>query len=155
MDHIVLTAPVAGEVGDISGEPGQRARPDTSLVTIVPAGSRLQVWLYAPTRAIGFVRPGQEVRLMFDAFPHQRHGAGRGRVVEISEAPVEPSAIDPGLGIEEPAFRVRVEIEELPRRGPRGPHALRPGMTLSGNLVLERRGLWELFFNPIFTALRG
>jgi membrane fusion protein len=153
LDQIVLTAPVAGEIGDISGEVGQRARPDSSLVTIVPRGSRLEVWLYAPSRAIGFVRPGQEVRLHFDAFPYQKYGAGRGRVTAVSRVPIEPSALDSALAIEEPVFRIRVAIDEaVPKLGANAPALLRPGMTLSANLVLERRSLWEVLFNPVKTA---
>jgi membrane fusion protein len=153
MDQLVLTAPVAGEIGDIANEVGQRARPDASLVTIVPRGSSLQVWLFAPSRAIGFVHPGQEVRLHFDAFPYQKYGAGRGRVIAISRVPIEPSALDSALGIQEPVFRVRVAIEEaVPRLGGAAAR-LRPGMTLSANLVLERRSLWEVLFNPVASAL--
>ena len=154
MDQLVLTAPVAGEVGDIANEVGQRARPDASLVTIVPRGSRLEVWLYAPSRAIGFVRPGQEVRLHFDAFPYQKYGAGRGTVTAISRVPIEPSALDSALGIQEPVFRIRVAIDQaVPKLRGAGAARLRPGMTLSANLVLERRSLWEVLFNPVASAL--
>lgn len=154
MDQLVLTAPIAGEVGDIANEVGQRARPEASLVTIVPRGSRLEVWLYAPSRAIGFVHPGQEVRLHFDAFPYQKYGAGRGRVTAISRVAIEPSALDSALGIEEPVFRIRVAIDEAVPRLDEAAARLRPGMTLSANLVLERKSLWEALFNPIASAFR-
>jgi membrane fusion protein len=150
--EITLTAPVAGEIGDIAGEIGQRARPEAALVTIVPAGSRLEIWLYAPTRAIGFVRPGQNVRLHFDAFPYQKYGSGRGRVVAVSRVAIEPSSLDPSLGIQEPVFRIRVALDEAVPALPDA--SLRPGMTLSANLVLERRSLWEILFDPIRGALR-
>ncbi|HEX8528051.1 HlyD family secretion protein [Allosphingosinicella sp.] len=151
--ELVLTAPVAGEVGDVSVEVGQRARPDMSLVTIVPGGSRLEVWLYAPSRAIGHVRPGQEVRLLFDAFPYQTYGAGTGRVTEVSRVPTEPGSLDAQLGIEEPVFRIRVAIDRMAPRAAAADRQLRPGMTLSANLVLERRRLWEVFFNPFVGAV--
>ncbi|HEX9965162.1 MAG TPA: HlyD family efflux transporter periplasmic adaptor subunit [Allosphingosinicella sp.] len=150
-DQLVLTAPVAGEVGDVATEIGLRAKPDTSLVTIVPEGSSLEVWLYAPSRAIGFVRPGQQVRLNFDAFPYQRFGIGRGTVTAVSRVPVEASAIDSDLGITEPVFRIRVRLDRMPPRATQG-QALRPGMTLSANLVLERRSFWEIIFNPAVMA---
>jgi membrane fusion protein len=152
-DRLVLTAPVAGEVSDISVEIGQRARPEASLVTIVPHGSRLEVWLYAPSRAIGFVQPGQAVRLQFDAFPYQKYGAGRGTVAHISRVPTEPAALDGALGIQEPVFRIRVAIDEAVPRLSGAAARLRPGMTLSANLVLEKRNLWEVLFNPISSAV--
>jgi membrane fusion protein len=152
-DRLVLTAPVAGQVSDISAEVGQRAVPERSLVTIVPAGSKLEIWLYAPSRAVGFARPGQQVRLGFDAFPHQKYGAGQGIVTEVSNVPVEPSNVQADLGIEEPVFRVRVRIESLPPRVAEAMQAMRPGMTLTASLVLERRSLWEVLFLPFKNAL--
>jgi membrane fusion protein len=152
-DRLTLTAPVAGEVGDVAAQVGQRARPETSLVTIVPSGSRIEVWLYAPSRALGFVRPGQEVRLLFDAFPYQKYGAGSGTVTAVSRVPAEPGSIDAALGIEEPVFRIRVAIDRVAPRLTDAEERLRPGMTLGANLVLERRRLWEVLFNPVKAAL--
>lgn len=152
-DRLTLTAPVAGEVGDVTAQVGQRARPETSLVTIVPRGSQMEIWLYASSRALGFVRPGQDVRLLFDAFPYQNYGAGRGSVIAVSRVPTEPAAIDAALGIEEPVFRIRVAIHEVAPRLPGAEERLRPGMTLTANLVLERRRLWEVLFNPVKSAL--
>lgn len=152
-DRLVLTAPIGGDVGDVSVEVGQRARPDQSLVTIVPRGSQLEVWLYAPSRAVGFARPGQQVRLLFDAFPYQKYGAGRGTVTAVSRVPTEPTSLDSNLGIEEPVFRIRVRIDEMAPRVPASQRAMRPGMTVTASLVLERRSLWEMLFNPVFEAL--
>lgn len=155
LDRLVLTAPVAGTVGDIGARVGLRAQADSSLVTIVPRGSRLEVQLYAPSRAVGFVRPGQEVRLLFDAFPYQKYGAGHGTVTSVSGVPTEPSALDPGLGITEPVFRIRVAIDPRGLSGAAAERPLRAGMTLSANLLLERRGLWQVFLDPILRAVRG
>jgi membrane fusion protein len=152
---LVLTAPVAGRVGDIGVEIGQRARTDHALVTLIPEGSRLEVWLYAPTRATGFVRPGQRVRLKFDAFPYQKYGLGLGTVTAVAAVALEPSSIDPGLGIEEPVFRIRVRLDQAAPGVRSGISALRPGMTLNADLVLERRSLWESLFAPALGALRS
>ena len=153
-DRLQLTAPIAGEVGDISIEVGQRARPDQSLVTIVPQNSNLEIWLYAPSRAVGATQVGQEVRVLFDAFPYQQYGAGRGTVTEVSRVPTEPTNLDPGLGIEEPVFRIRVRIDEMAPRVPAERRSLRPGMTLTANLVLENRSLWQVLFGPIMGTVR-
>ena len=155
LDRLVLTAPLGGTDGDIAAHVGQRAQADMSLVTIVPAGSRLEVQLYAPSSAIGFVQPGQEVRLLFDAFPYQKYGAGRGTVTFVSDVLTEPSALDPGLGITEPVFRVRVAIDPQGLKGAASVRPLRAGMTLSANLVLQRRNLWEVFLEPVLRSVRG
>jgi membrane fusion protein len=154
-DQLVLTAPIGGEVGDVSIEVGQRARSDQSLVTIVPHGSRLEVWLYAPSRAVGFAHPGQQVRLLFDAFPYQKYGAGRGTVTAVSRVSTDPTNLDSNLSIQEPVFRIRVHIDQFPPRIPAGQRFMRPGMTLTANLVLERRSLWEVLFSPVLGTLRS
>lgn len=152
-DRLVLAAPVAGEVGDVSVEIGQRASPDRTLVTIVPHGASLEIWLYAPSRAVGFARPGQQVRLHVDAFPYQKYGAGRGTVTAVSRVPADPAGIDAQLGIDEPVFRIRVRIDEVAPRLPPDRRTLRPGMTVDARLVLERRRLWEVLLDPVLRAI--
>jgi membrane fusion protein len=152
-DSIVLTAPVNGRVEQIALTAGQRATPDTPIMTIVPSGGRMEAWLYAPTSGAGFVRPGQSVSLLFDAFPHQLYGAGQGTVVEVARMPVQGATLDKQLALDEPVFKVRVSIDTLPDAARRG-ERLRAGMTLVANIELERRSLWELLFNPFASALR-
>jgi membrane fusion protein len=155
LDRLDLTAPVAGEISGLNAEIGQRVSPDSSLLTLIPSGSKMEVWLYVTSRAAGRVRVGQTVRLLFDAFPYQKFGAGRGSVVAISATPTDPLLVDPGLKITDPVYRVRVRVDRV-----NGPQAianagqLRPGMTLNADLVLEQRKLWEVFFDPILRAMR-
>ncbi|WP_294300795.1 HlyD family efflux transporter periplasmic adaptor subunit [uncultured Sphingomonas sp.] len=151
-DHIVLTAPVAGRIADLIADPGRHATPDASLVTVVPDGGKLETWFYAPSQAVGFAKPGQTVRLRFDAFPYQKYGSGRGVVTDVSRVAVDPAAVDPALGIKEASFRVRVRIDSI-GSAPATAAGVRPGMTVSGDLVLERRPLWALLFAPIRESL--
>ena len=152
-DQITLTAPINGVVGDVSAQEGQRTRPDASLVTVIPRNSRMEVWLYAPSRAVGLSRPGQAVRLRFDSFPYEKYGVGAGVVTEVSRVPTEPSNIGVDLGFQEPVFRIRVRIDSFAPRAPTNIDALRPGMTVSANLVLERRSLWQVLFGPLREAV--
>ena len=144
-DRLVLTAPIDGEVGDVSVEVGQRARIDRSLVTIVPRGSRLEVWLYAPSRAVGFARPGQQVRLFFDAFPYQKYGAGRGTITAVSRVPRSRPISTPTS-----ASRSRSSgFGSGLMNGPGG--SGRSARDAAGNdpqrhLVQEQRSLWQVLF---------
>ena len=155
LDRLVLTAPVDGRVSDLLSEIGQRTRPETSLVTVVPDGSVLEARLYTPTRAVGFVKTGQEVRLLFDAYPFQKYGAGRGTVTEVSRVPTDPTAIDSGVKSDQPVFRVRIRIDRSVVVDHAETRTLRPGMTLSANLVLESWPLWQVLLSPILKALRA
>jgi membrane fusion protein len=153
-DTIVLTAPVDGVVEQLSAQPGQRAGPDAPLLAIVPEASRMEVWLYAPSRSAGLIQPGQEVSLLLDGFPHQSYGVGRGRIAQVDSVAVDPATLGKDIAAEEPLFRVRVAIDQLPEAA-RTAGRLRAGMTLTGNVILARRQLWEMLFNPFATALDG
>lgn len=147
--NIVLTAPVAGTVGDIGVEVGQQATPARAAATVIPSGSKLEIWLYAPSRAVGNARAGQQVRLQFDAFPYEKFGTSEGLVTEIAKVPTEPSNVDPGLKFDEPVFRIRANIVKFSPRTKVDIGSMRQGMTLSGKLVLERRNLWQILLGPI------
>lgn len=153
-DKLVLSAPIDGVVGDIGIETGQQIRPDRNVATIIPRGSKLEIWLYAPTRAVGTAREGQQVRLQFDAFPFEKYGSGEGVVTEVSRVASDPANVDAGLGITEPVFRIRTALTDAPASSRIAPERLRPGMTLSGKLQLERRRLWQVLLGPIFETFR-
>src|SRR5512145_1706742 len=81
----VIRAPVAGVVTNIAANRGEAVPEDAPLAVIVPKGSGLHAQLLVPTRAIGFVQPGQQVVLRYDAFPFQRFGQYGGKVERVSE----------------------------------------------------------------------
>jgi membrane fusion protein len=153
-NELVLTAPISGTVGDIALEIGQQANPTRSIVSVIPGGSRLEIWLYAPTRAVGRAHAGQHVRLQFDAFPYQKFGSGLGVVSAVAKVPTEPGNLDPGLNISEPVFRIRTRIDRLSSGSKIDLGALRPGMTLNAKLETEKRSLWQVLFGPLFEGLR-
>jgi membrane fusion protein len=152
-DRLQLTAPIAGTVGDIAVRPGQRTAPSSAALAVIPAANKLEVELYAPSRAIGFVKPGTKVRLRFDAFPYHKYGTGHGTITWVSQVPTEPVGIEADAS-GAPVFRIRARIDEASFGGRIAGQPLRAGMTLSANLVLETRNLWEVFFEPVLKAVR-
>lgn len=140
-----------GTVGAVLAEPGQSVSAPAALATLVPAGSTLQAQLFAPSRAIGFVQPGQAVRLRFEAFPYQRYGHREGRVVEVSRTPLASADLaTQGAGSAaggEPLFRITVAL--APAADAQSGLPLAAGMRLSADLLLERRRLIEWLFEPL------
>ncbi|MEO6153192.1 MAG: HlyD family efflux transporter periplasmic adaptor subunit [Croceibacterium sp.] len=153
-DQVVLTSPIGGVVGDVAVQIGQQSAPGRSAVSVIPTGSRLEIWLYAPSKAVGNARPGQRVRLQFDAFPYQKYGSGLGVVTAIAKVPTDPGNLDPGLNLTEPVFRIRVRIDRLSAGSRIDTAALRPGMTLNAKLETERRSLWQILLGPVTEGLR-
>ncbi|MFZ5844201.1 MAG: HlyD family secretion protein [Pseudomonadota bacterium] len=60
--EFAVVAPIAGRVTAIQAKQGQTVTPQLSLLTIIPTDAEFEAELYVPTRAVGFVQPGQQVR---------------------------------------------------------------------------------------------
>lgn len=148
----VLQAPVDGRVAAIQVADGQRVDPTRPLLAILPHSSVLQAETFVPSRAIAFIEIGQKVRLRFDALPYQKFGSVMGTVSQISKAAFAPQELNPPLEIEEPVYRVFVELDRqaMPAFGKEV--ALQAGMELSADIVLENRLLVEWLLEPIFAA---
>lgn len=153
IDYVVL-APIKGRVAAVQASLGQTVDTRFPLLRIIPEGSSLEAEVYAPSRAIGFIRSNQEVRLMYDAFPFKKFGSYEGRIYEIAKYSNAPTDLDLPWKIDEPVYRIRVSIENSqPHALPRN-ITLTPGMTLQANIILERRSALDLLFEPI-SAVRN
>ncbi len=150
----VITAPLAGRVTALQAAPGQIVDPNKPLLTLLPDGASLLAELFVPSRAIGFVEPGQPVRLMVDAFPYQRFGTQRGTVETVSQAVLSPNEVIGKVALSEPAYRVTVRLDrqDIDAFGRRV--ALQPDMTLKADIVLEGRSLVAWLFEPLI-SVRG
>jgi len=150
-----VSAPVAGRIAALPVSVGQAVSAGTTAAVIIPEGAKLEAELLAPSRAAGFIRSGQDVRLMLQAFPYQRFGAVKGAIKAISTTVLGPTEVAiPGLKIEEPVFRIRVALgrEDIEAYGEAIP--LQPGMVLSADIVFDRRSLIEWLFDPLFAVAR-
>jgi membrane fusion protein len=148
-----VLSPVAGRVAALPVAAGQPVSPGGTVAVVIPEGAKLEAELLAPSSAAGFIRPGQDTRLMLQAFPHQRFGTIKGSIKAISRTVLGPAEISiPGLRIEEPVFRVRVALarDDIQAYGEAIP--LQPGMLLSADVVFDRRSLIRWLFDPLFAV---
>lgn len=151
----VVIATVAGRVAALPTASGQSVAVGATIAIITPGNGPLEAELYAPSSAAGFVREGQEVRLMYQAFPHQKFGAGKGRITSVSRTVLAPSEISvQGLRIEEPVFRVRVRLDRGSVSAYGQDIPLQPGMLLTANVIIDRRSLMEWLLDPLYAAGR-
>jgi len=149
-----IVAPVTGRVAAVQSAEGRAVDPSVPLMEIVPEGSPLAAHVYAPSRAIGFVRPGQEVRLLYDAFPYQRFGSFPGRVTSVSRVAIDPRQLAAPLQVEEPVYRIEVAPDAQTVGAFGEPQPLQPGMTLTANLILDRRSFLDWLLTPLNAVLR-
>jgi membrane fusion protein len=149
----LVLAPVAGRVAALPVAAGQPIAMGATVAVIVPQDSQLEAELLAPTRAVGFVRAGQEVALMLQAFPYQRFGTVKGTVRAMSNTVLGPTEISiPGLSIQEPVFRVRVALSSDLMHAYGETVPLQPGMLLTADIVFDRRSLVQWLFDPLFAV---
>ena len=150
----VLTAPIAGRVTALQAAPGQIVDPAKPLLTLLPDDASLLAEIFVPSRAIGFVEPGQRVRLMVDAFPYQRFGTLGGSVETVSQAILSPADVIGRTALAEPAYRVTVRLDRqtIDAFGREVP--LQPDMNLKADIVLEGRSLVAWLFEPLI-SVRG
>jgi len=151
----VITSPIAGRVAAIPAQLGQSLSPGETVAVITPADGRLVAELYVPSRAAGFIQPEQAVRLMYEAFPHQRFGVGAARVETVSHTVLAPSEVAiSGLTLQEPVFRVRAALERETVDAYSESIRLQPGMLLRADVVIDQRSLLEWLFDPIYAVGR-
>jgi len=155
--RFVVTAPVNGSLQEITVRRGQSFAPGDTVAVLSPPGSALEVELFIPARAIGFVRPGQEVRLMFDAFPYEKFGSGRGSIISISATTLAPGELGSVIvPVREPVYRTRVRLDRTSVNAYGAETPLRPGMTLTADIIVDRRTLFEWLLDPLYaTGRRG
>ncbi|WP_295207206.1 HlyD family efflux transporter periplasmic adaptor subunit [uncultured Brevundimonas sp.] len=151
----VVVATVTGRVAALPFDTGQTIAAGTAVAVLTAGDTALQGDLYAPSRAAGFIKPGQEVRLMYQAFPYQKFGAGRGVVQSVSRTVLAPSEVAiPGLQVQEPVFRVRVKLDRDTVSAYGQDVPLQPGMLVSADIVMDRRSLLEWLLEPLYAAGR-
>src|SRR5207248_7705638 len=128
---------------------GQTVQPQRLQLEIVPDDSPLQAELLIPTRAAGFVRIGQTVRFLYDAFPYQNFGAYTGRITELSHTVLTKSDTAGPIAPEEPVYKAIAVLDrpDVDANGKAVP--LQAGMLLKAQIILDRRTLASWILDPL------
>ena len=142
-----VLAPKRGIVASVRVDVGDGVHPGKTLLDILPEDSAVTARLFAPPEAMGFVQPGQSVRVYIDAFPYERYGAQSGRVLSLSNSAVTPDE-SPESGIS-PGYRVDVEFPDGLALTSAQRLALRPGMTVTADLIRDRGTLLDWLLEPL------
>ncbi|MBN9149190.1 MULTISPECIES: HlyD family efflux transporter periplasmic adaptor subunit [unclassified Nitrobacter] len=150
-----FVAPTTGRIAALPVSGGQTVAAGGIVAVMIPSGSEIEAELLAPSRAIGFVRPGQQVELSLQAFPYQRFGTVQGTVRTVSTTVLGPSDVGfPGLDIKEPVFRIRVSLSRSSMEAYGQTVPMQPGMLVSAEIIFEHRSLLRWLFDPIYAVGR-
>jgi membrane fusion protein len=152
--RLEITAPESGIATAVTAEVGQMADGGKPLLSIVPAGAKMQAYLYAPSRAIGFVKPGDKVLMRYQAFPYQKFGQARGTVTYVAKVALSGNELT-GLPQQanggEPLYRITVDLSAQTVKAYGRQQALQAGMLLDADILQEKRRLYEWVLEPLYT----
>lgn len=154
---LVVTAPVSGVIATQTVKAGQAVQAGQPLMSLLPGKGELEAELLVPSRAIGFIAPGDSVLLRYQAFPYQKFGHHEGRVASISRSALSSGELGALIGNAqqgEPFYRVMVTLDQQTVTAYGQPEQLKPGMLLEADILGESRRLIEWIFEPLY-SLKG
>lgn len=154
---VVITAPYAGIVTAVNVEVGQTVDASKPLLSIVPQEATLHAELYAPSRAIGFISPGDQVVIRYQAYPYQKFGHHIGVVQSVSKTALPPTELSQLGNVlttphsNEALYRIRVSLAQQAVRAYNQLHPLQVGMLLDADILQAKRHLYEWVLEPLYS----
>ena len=140
-NELTVPAPCAGTVLRVRvNTPGAVVHDGDTLAEVACAGSALVGELTVPASGVAYLKQGQGVKLLYDAFPYQRHGVREGRVRWVG-----PS----GIASREGGFRALIDVDSASVIVRGTPRPLLAGMGGRADVVVGRRTLASYAVEPI------
>ena len=135
-------APVDGIVSRLNlKNAGETVQPGQTIAEIAPRNAPLVLSAVLPDREAGLVKKGMPVKVKFDAYPYQNYGIISGKVISLSS--------DAERNEQGTVYRVKVELERDYVNAGQRAIKLRAGQTASADIIIRRRRLAEILFDPI------
>ncbi|RAK61305.1 HlyD family type I secretion periplasmic adaptor subunit [Phenylobacterium hankyongense] len=139
-DAVVLKVGRAS-IGSVIDPSANNAEP---LFTLTPLSGPLVADIRIRAKDIGFIRPGDTVRVKLDAYRFTSHGVAKGVIKGISAGSFTTS--DDGQVVQ-PYYRARVAITDARLRNVPANFRLVPGLTITGEVLVGRRTILAYLFD--------
>ena len=148
-----ITAPVSGTVLEIADRSvGSVLREAETLVTMVPDGAALYVEANVPSRDVGYLKQGDDVRVKLESYPFQKYGTLNGKLDVISADSIPLKEGEQSQLV----YRARVRLTDPPADLARRGFHMRPGLVASAEIKTGKRSIASYVLNPILrTADEG
>lgn len=141
-NQLSVSAPCAGTVLRLLVRgPGAVVQEGEVLGELACAEERLQAELQVPPAGMGRIKPGDPVKLLYDAFPYERYGVRYGTVRWVSPASATAREGSP--------FRALADVTDEAIVVDGQPRPLVAGMGGRANVVVGRRSLLSYAFEPL------
>ncbi|MFJ2380410.1 HlyD family secretion protein [Pseudomonas protegens] len=156
----IIVAPFQGVITGVSVQSGQQVMAGALLASLIPHDAKLTAHVYVPARHAGFIEPGQATLMRYVAYPYQKFGSARGRVLDIAKSPYAIQELPPHIasalqgisGTAELFYRATLGIESQSLLVYGIPQQLQVGMLLEADIIQEKRRLYEWALEPIYSV---
>ena len=161
-----LKAPQAGIVKDLATTSrGAVVQPGMVLLTLVPRGETLVAEVQVKNEDIGFVQPGQVVKLKLAAYPFQKYGLIEGTVLTVAadaQAAVatrvqqtnDYNPTQPGMAGYKALVKLQAQQLEVLEDGRTRRYPLEAGMQTVAEINQGTRTVMEYLLSPVKGALQ-
>ena len=147
-----LKAAEDGVVKDmVTFTPGAVVQPGAVLLNLVPRNEPLYAEVAIHNEDVGFVAPGQAVKVKLQAYPFQKYGLLDGKVDTVS---ADSSAADPqkasALGQSPQSYKALVRLDSQVLHGPHAQRLkLSAGMVVQAEISQGNRTVLEYLLSPV------
>jgi hemolysin D len=147
-----LKATEDGIVKDmVTWTPGAVVQPGVVLLNLVPKNEPLYAEVAIQNEDVGFVAPGQTVKLKQQTYPFQKYGLLEGKVETVG---ADASAVDPqkasAPGRSPQSYKAIIKLGAQDLHSPQGEvRKLWPGMLIQAEIHQGRRTVLEYLLSPV------
>jgi HlyD family secretion protein len=143
VEKATITAPMSGTTtGIVVRAAGEVVTAGEELMKILPSQSDMIVEANVSDADIGFMSPGQKVKLKLDAFPYQDFGVIDGTVTEIEQYP----EADRTKGY---VYLVRIRPNQMYINARGKQIQLKEGLTCECDIILRKMSVLQVLMRPL------
>lgn len=145
----------SGYVSNLYAKVGDEVATTSEILSIYPKDVKFLAELNVPSRAIGFIREGQKVKIKIDAFPYELYGMKIAEIIDVSDINAKNNVSGELTTSQNSNFIVYAELESSEFYVNGTNYSVRPGMNLSADIVLEKISILEYLMKPIIRFSSG
>lgn len=139
---------------------GTVVQPGTVMLTLVPKEDTLRAEVWVSNEDIGFVRPGQEVKLKLAPYPFQKYGMAYGKIETVSADAADQNsqgsnAVPPtdSNGRPQPLrYKALINLKAMHLTADSERFPLSAGMQTNAEILLGTRSVLEYLLSPVQKA---
>lgn len=151
-----LRAPQDGTVKDLATHTaGTVVQPGTVMLTLVPRDESLRAEVWVSNEDIGFIHPGQKVKLKFATFSFQKYGMAEGVVEHVGADAVDGAASNAAPATDKAgratplAYKALVALKSMNLEANGERLRLAAGMQTQAEILLGTRSVAEYLLSPV------